>query len=145
MRLIIALVILAMVLVATGYVAYNKLDALSSPALKLFVSANMANGTLEVTNITFEQTTVPVIYKKGNSIVAFPDISVSAKNLKSEPISYWAAESWDKDESESIYELTVVFIEGKEPMINDSLLLPVRLTNYNGEIIYKTTAFYDWR
>lgn len=141
--LIILVIVLSTVLASTGYGAYIKLNAMSSPALKLVISTNMSdNGTVQVNNMTFDQTTVSFMYKKGNSEVTFPDINVAAKKLNSEPISYWAAKP--RPDTEGVYELMVVFIEGKEPIVNDTLFLPVRLTNYKGDILYKTTAFYQW-
>ncbi|MDF1531712.1 MAG: hypothetical protein P1P72_05260 [ANME-2 cluster archaeon] len=143
-KIIVAL-ILTVVLIASGYALYLKVDAMSSPALKMTISTNFSElGTPQVSNITFEQTTVPFIYKKGHSEVTFPDISVNAKtnNIEAGPISYWAATP--RPDDEGVYELTVLFMEGKEPKTDDMLLLPVRLTNFRGNIIYKTTAFYEW-
>lgn len=144
-KIVIALVILTMILVASGSALYQKVDNMSSSALKLTITTNLSEvGTVRVSNIIFEQTSVPFIYKKGHSQVTFPDISVNAKNsnIEAEPISYWAAEPRPNDEGE--YELMVVFMKGKEPQTDDMLLLPVRLTNFRGNIIYKTTAFYEW-
>lgn len=144
-KIVIALVILTTILVASGSALYQKVDGMSSPALKLTITTNISElGTAQVSNITFEQTSVPFVYKKGHSQVTFPDISVNAKssNIDAEPMSYWAAEPRPDDEGE--YELMVIFMDGKEPKTNDTLFLPVRLTNFRGNIIYKTTAFYRW-
>ena len=144
-KIVIALVVLTTILVASGSALYQKVDEMSSPALKLTITTNISElGTAQVSNMTFEQTSVPFIYKKGHSEVTFPDISVNAKSssIDAEPMSYWAAEPRPNDEGE--YELMIVFMEDKEPKTNDTLFLPVRLTNFRGNIIFKTTAFYRW-
>ncbi len=142
----ITIVILLLSLITVGIWANSIGTFDSSPALKLVVTTGFDNNnTLKITNITFEQTTVPFFYKKVDSPTQFPEISVFVKSNKeqAESISYWSAIKRTNDEGS--YTLTLTFRDGKAPKVNDTLILPVKLTDFKGRQIYRTTAFYGWQ
>ena len=120
---------------------------LTKPALKLTISTDTdtKEDSVKITNITFEQTTVPVYYRSVDSPVNFPDIDVEAKNgtLKSAPVSYWA--SAKRTTPNGTYVLMLTFREPYKPVTGELLILTVRMNNFRGKLEYKTTAFYDWK
>lgn len=123
----------------------NKMN--SYPALKMTISTNLTeDDNTMVNNITIEQTTVPFYYRRVDSPNKFPDVYVYARAnaIASAPISYWAS-SFRADDNPSNYTLMVLFRDGKEPVPGDKLLLRVGLTNFRGDVEYKTTAFYIWK
>ena len=115
------------------------------PALKLTISTgvNESDGSPIVTNLTFEQT--QVIYKGADAKVEFPEISVMVRNqsIDSAPVTYWAAQPWV--EGNEKYTLTLTFRESFTPKTNDLLILTIRFTDFEGHIIGKNTAFYEWK
>jgi hypothetical protein len=96
-----------------------------------------------VTNVTMEQVNLPFFYKQTSGKVNFPDISVNAKPdmLEAKPITYWASSPYTGD---GIYTMTLTF-EESSPKIDDFLILPIRITDTRGHIIYKQTGFYTWK
>jgi hypothetical protein len=117
----------------------------SKLALKLVVTTSLdENNTVKITNITFEQTTVPFYYKRVDSPTQFPEINVFVKSNieQAESISYWSAVK--RTDDEGIYTLILIFRDGKAPKVNDTLILPIKLTDFKGKQIYRTTAFYGW-
>ena len=98
---------------------------------------------LQINNVTFEQSSVPVFYKRADTIPAFPEIEVNARlnALDSAPASFWASTPY-KDEG--LYEVKLYFRDGKEPKKGDILILPIRIIGSTAVIMYKTTAFYEW-
>lgn len=143
--------VLAAILIAAGIGIYTNKDRITNKitpysALKLTISTNLSgNNTPTVNNLTFEQANVPFFYKRSDSIVDFPDVNavIRLNSLQSEPISYWASSR--RNDDEGIYTLTSVFRDGKEPKPGDMLIITLRLTNFRGNVEYKTTAFYDWQ
>jgi len=96
-----------------------------------------------VTNVSMKQVELPFFYKQTSGTVDFPDISVNAKpgQLEAKPITYWASSPYSGD---GIYTMTLSF-DGTIPKVDDFLILPIRITNDRGHIIYKQTGFYTWR
>lgn len=142
--------IIALVIVIVGacaVVVYSQCDKLQpSPALKLTITTNLnnTNDLPEVVNVTFEQATVPFFYRKADTPPKFPDVSVETKlgTLMSAPAGYRVGIFRPV---EGTYELTIVFREGMEPKPNDLLIMAVRLTDFRGAVIKKTTVFYEWK
>jgi hypothetical protein len=96
-----------------------------------------------VTNVIMEQVKLPFFYKQTSGTVNFPDISVNAKPdmLEAKPVTYWASSPYTGD---GIYTMTLTF-EGSPPKSDDFLILPIRITDERGHIIYKQTGFYTWK
>jgi hypothetical protein len=139
------IVVLLLVMSATLYMYSTKIE--SKPALDIIITTGFdENGTIKVTNMTFEQTSVPFFYKTTDNRAEFPEINVIARynSITSEPSSYWASYKYNP-ETEGKYILKVVFRTGKEPNVEDLLILPVKITDFRGNVIYKTTAFYGWK
>jgi hypothetical protein len=121
---------------------------LTKPALKLIIITNtnkLDGDRLEITNITFEQTEVPVFYRSADSPPEFPDISVQGKKgtITSAPITYWA--SAKRLKTDETYRFTLTFREPYVPKPEDLLILDIRMSDFRGELEYKTTAFYGWK
>lgn len=136
---------LLVVLVTIGIFAYGEGLFESKPALKLKVTTGLdENESIKVTNITFEQIKVSFFYKRTDSQVKFPEINTYARanTINTEPSSFWASTPLLDDIG--IYDLLVVFRDGKEPNVNDTSIMPIKITDHKGKIIYKTTAFYEW-
>jgi len=118
----------------------------SKPALKLVVKTGLDNnGTVKVTNMTFEQTTVPFFYRRADVPAKYPDINAYVRydTINSEPKSYWS--SVYRTDDEGLYTLILTFRNGKEPKLNDTLIISTKVTNFNGDIESKSTAFYGWK
>ena len=116
------------------------------PALKMTVTTGYnENNSIIVTNVTFEQMTLPFFYKKEDVPAKFPEINVFGRidNMSSAPSSFWAAAYRSNDEG--IYTLIMIFKDGSEPKNGSLLILPIKLTNFRGSQIYKTTSFYEWK
>ncbi len=144
---LIAIIVVALIIGAV-YVSIDKIEStlnIGKPALKLTISTdvNESDGSPIITNMTFEQT--QVIYKGADSLVNFPDISVTARNdsLLSDPVSYWASEP--RLGGKEIHTLTLTFRDSFKPQTGDKLILTIRFTNNRGDIIGKNTAFYEWK
>lgn len=136
--IVIFVIIMATYINSTGFTD-------SKPALKMTITTGLnENNTVTITNMTFEQTTVPFYYKRVDSPTQFPEISVYARtnDKKSDVISFWSAVKRTSDDG--IYTLTMTFRDGKEPNPEEMLILAVKLTDFKGKQIYKTTAFYGW-
>ncbi len=114
--------------------------AKTKPGLELTVTVENDN----VTNATMKQVMLPFFYKQTNGKVTFPDISVNARlnNIEAKPISYWSSKSYHGD---GTYLLTLTFENSSIITPEDVLLMPIRITDLRGHIIYKTTALYQWR
>jgi len=141
-------VIFIVVIIGAVYVSIDKIEStlnIGRPALKLTLSTgiNESDGSPIVTNITFEQT--QVIYKGADAKVEFPEISVMVRNqsIDSAPVTYWAAQPWV--EGNEKYTLTLTFRESFTPKTDDLLILTIRFTDFEGHIIGKNTAFYEWK
>jgi len=146
-RIVKMIVWLAVILVAGVLVLSTQSDMLKdSPALKLTVitELNESSDLPSVTNVTFEQTTVPFYYKKADTPPKFPDINIETKigAVKNPPVAYRAGEFRPV---EGTYYLTVVFMNGSEPKTGDLLIMAIRLSDFKGAVIKKTTAFYEWK
>ena len=113
-------IILLLIMVASAVIIVNNTGiTISKPALKMTVTTGIDNNTIKVTNMTFEQTTVPFYYKRVDSPAKFPEINVYARynEMTSEPASYWASVTRPRDEG--TYSLTMIFRDGKEPNVGD--------------------------
>ncbi|MCZ7358331.1 MAG: hypothetical protein O8C66_03045 [Candidatus Methanoperedens sp.] len=116
----------------------------AKPTLILWVSTNLTDkGTPMVNNVTFEESSVPVYYKRADALAEFPEIDANARTnkLDSVPVSFWASVHRP---TEGVYTLTLFFKDGMEPKKGDVLIIPIRLVSNTGAIQYKTTAFYCW-
>ena len=115
------------------------------PALKMVVTTDLdRNGSVKVTNVTFEQINLPFFYKKSDVPAKFPEINVFGRidNLSSAPSSFWAAAF--RPDDVGVYTLIMTFKDRREPKVGDLLILPIKLTDFMGYQEYKTTAFYIW-
>lgn len=142
-----AIVWLAVIVVAGALVLSTQGEKLKdSPAVKLTVTTelNESSDLPSVTNVTIEQTTVPFFYRKADTPPKFPEINIETKigALKNPPVGYRAGAFRPV---EGTYNLTIVFREGSEPKTGDLLIMAIRLSDFRGAIIKKTTAFYEWK
>jgi len=145
--LFITIIVVAFI-IGAAYLSIGKVEntlKIGNPALKLMISTgtNESDGSPIITNVTFEQTRV--IYKGTDSQVVFPDINVMLRNETTfaEPVTYWASEPWVKGKDK--YPITLTFRDSYKPKTGDFLILTIRFTGTNGEILGKKTAFYDWQ
>jgi hypothetical protein len=116
------------------------------PILILNISTNLTvQNTPMINNITFEQSTIASSYIGRDAVPNFPEIDISARinKLDSAPVSFWAAQHINFNEN-GTYTLKLFFKDGSEPKKGDVLIMPIRIINSNGAIVYKTTAFYNW-
>lgn len=145
----IAIIVILLIAIGLSYLYLDKIEnALipSKPALKVTISTgNSVTLGLQVTNMTFKQTTVPVFYRSVDSPVQFPDIDVEAKNdsIKNVPITYWA--SAERVKTNETYDFMLTFREPYVPTQGELLILSVRMNDFTGKLEYKTTAFYEWK
>jgi hypothetical protein len=124
---------------------------LTKPALKVTVitgnnpNPNLDKDFIQITNMTFEQTTVPIYYKGVDSPVEFPDIDIEGKNssIMSIPVTYW--QSQKREKIEGSYTFILTFREPYVPKKGDLLILDVRMNDFMGVLEFKTTAFYVWK
>jgi hypothetical protein len=143
---LLSILIVLLILSVSGYYIYKHgvEMGLAKPALLLKVSINETEiGAPKINNVEIEPSSVVFFYKRTDSIVDFPEIDVNARanRLDSEPISYWASTKYDRD---GVYELKLMFRDGREPKKGDVLLMPIRVVGHRGVILFKTTAFYCW-
>ncbi len=139
-------IIILLILSISGYYVYrHSIElGLAKPALVLKVSTNLSDmGLPMISNVTFEESSVPFFYKRADSIPQFPEVDANARinALASAPSSYWASAHRPK---EGVYSLRLLFRDKKEPKQGDVLIIPIRLVSTTGAIQYKTTAFYCW-
>ncbi len=140
------LVIMLLVIIAAAMYVNSTGITNSKPALKMVITSGFdENDTVKVTNMTFEQVSLPFFYASRDTAPKFPEINVFGRidNLSSGPSSFWA--SAYRPDDEGVYTLTMVFREGQEPKNGSILILPVKMTDWAGRTIYKTTAFYEWK
>lgn len=120
---------------------------LTKPALKIKISTDINESTknLEVTNLAFEQTNVSKMFRSVDSPAEFPNIDVEAKSntIYSEPISYWASEK--RTDVNKTYNFVLTFRDNSTVNVGDLLILSVRMSDFRGNLEYKTTAFYEWK
>ncbi|MFZ3168022.1 MAG: hypothetical protein WA130_10450 [Candidatus Methanoperedens sp.] len=139
-------IIALLVFAGAGYYLYQHATdiGLAKPTLVLKISTNLSEkGSIQVSNVTFVQSNIPVFYKRADTIPAFPEIEVNARlnALDSAPASFWASTPY-KDEG--VYEVKLYFRDGKEPKKGDILILPIRIIGSTAVIMHKSTAFYEW-
>ena len=146
----VAIIVILLIAIGLSYLYIGKIENVlipSKPALKLTLSTdyNDTGDFIAITNMTFEQTTVPVFYRGVDSPVVFPDIDVEGRNetIVTAPVTYWAAEKRVK--TNDTYVFTLTFREPYVPKPDDFLILTVRMNDFRGKLEYKTTAFYDWK
>ena len=143
-RVLIYTLVALVILSATGYYIYQHAIQLrlAKPELILKVSMSSDSGPT-ISNITFEQSSVPFFYKTTDTAPQFPEIQVNARlnQVSSAPASYWAATPFKGDGE---YILRVFFRDGQEPKKDDVLILPVRVVGYRGDELFITTAFWVW-
>ena len=149
-KTIVAIVVILFIAIGLSYLYMDKIEnALipSKPALRLTISTdyNDTGDFIVITNMTFEQTTVPVFYRGIDSPVVFPDIDVEGRNetVTAAPVTYWA--SAKRVNINQTYVFTLTFRESYVPKTGDMLILAVRMNDFRGKLEYKTTAFYGWK
>ena len=144
-NIIYTIVVLLIISVSGYYLYQHGVDfGLAKPALLLKISTNLSEeGEPRINNITFEQSSVVFFYKRADSIPIFPEIEVHARRnaINAPPASFWASVPY-KDEG--VYELKIFFRDGNEPEPGDVLIMPVRIIDFRGVPLYKTTSFYEW-
>jgi hypothetical protein len=115
----------------------NAANTTDFPALDMIVTVNRT----AITNVTFEQTTVPYYYIRKDTPTDFPEVSAVARpnELESLPISYWASVHTPQ---EGIYNMRMVF--KTNPQVNDTLIITLRYSVFGGTVIDKRTAFHIW-
>jgi len=143
---LIYIIIVLLIFSVSGYYLYQHgVDyGLAKPALILKVSTNLSEkGSVQVNNITFEQSSIPFFYKRADSIASFPEIEINARinALDTAPASFWASTPY---KNEGVYELRLLFRDDNEPKQGDILIMPLRIIGSTGVIMYKTTSFYEW-
>lgn len=142
----IAIVLIVLIGIVSA-VLYTQKDKMQSyPALKMTVTTALNESTELpiVTNVTMEQTTIPFYYRRADTPPKFPEITVETKigAMMSPPVGYRAG-TYRPEEGR--YELTVTFRDGMEPKPGDLLIMAIRLSDFKGAIVKKTTAFYEWK
>jgi hypothetical protein len=124
---------------------------LTKPALKVTVTTgyntnpNLDKDLIQITNMTIEQTTVPIYYRSVDSPAEFPSINIEGKNgsINNPPVTYW--QSQKKEKIEGNYTFILTFREPYVPKTGDFLILTVRMNDFRGVLEYKQTAFYGWK
>lgn len=122
---------------------------LTKPALKITlttgINESLGEDLIQVTNMTFEQTTVPIFYRSSDSPAEYPDIDIEAKanTVTAPPVSYWI--SFKRMNQKDKYDFVLTFREPYVPQKGDMLFLTVRMNDFRGVLEYKSTAFYSWR
>jgi hypothetical protein len=144
---IVITVLIVIALIGTLYIDRLGLATyMTKPALKISVTtAQNETLGLQVTNMTFEQTTLPIYYQSVDSPVRFPDIDIQGQNgtIASEPVTYW--QSFVRTSTDASYNFTLTFMPPYVPQKDDLLILSVRMNDWRGTQQYKTTAFYVWK
>ncbi|TFH47192.1 MAG: hypothetical protein E4G94_00735 [ANME-2 cluster archaeon] len=140
-----AIGILFVLLISGYYLNQHALElGLTKPALVLKVSLSENDDNPMFNNVTFEQSQVMFFYKTTDKSAEFPEINAQARlnTLNAPPATYWAGSSY---KGEGTYELRLYFLNGQEPEPGaDILIIPIRVTDFRGTIMNKTTAFYMW-
>lgn len=146
----IAIIVILLIAIGLIYLYMDKIENVlipNKPALKLTISTdyNDTGDFIVITNMTFEQTTVPVFYRSIDSPAVFPDIDVEGRNetVTAAPVTYWT--SAKRVKTNETYVLTLTFRESYVPKPDDLLILTVRMNDFRGKLEYKTTAFYSWK
>lgn len=143
-------VIIVIALIGTLYFYADSIEKelhLTKPALKVTVTTgyNDTLGEIQITNMTFEQTTVPIFYRSADSPAVYPDIDIEGKNnsVTAAPVTYW--QSQKREKMEGNYTFILTFREPYVPKKDEVLFLPVRMNDFRGVLEYKQTAFYAWK
>ncbi len=143
-------VVIVIALIGTLYFYSDSIEKelhLTKPALKIAVTTgfNDTLGEIQITNMTFEQTAVPIYYRSVDSPAVFPDIDIEGKNntLTAMPITYW--QSQKRENTEGNYTFIMTFIEPYQPKKDEVLFLAVRMNDFRGVLEYKQTVFYVWK
>lgn len=143
-------VVIVIVLIGTLYFYADSIEKelhITKPALKVTVTTayNDTLGEIQITNMTFEQTTVPIYYRSVDSPAVFPDIDIEGKNdtVTAAPVTYW--QSQKREKMEANYTFMMTFREPYVPKNNSVLFLVVRMNDFRGVLEYKQTAFYAWK
>ncbi|MCZ7385504.1 MAG: hypothetical protein O8C67_07560 [Candidatus Methanoperedens sp.] len=143
-------VVIVIALIGTLYLYADNIEKelhLTKQALKLTVTTgyNDTLGEIQITNMTFEQTTVPIYYRSVDSPAVFPDINIEGKNntLTAAPITYW--QSQKREKMEGNYTFIMTFREPYVPKKDEVLFLAVRMNDFRGVLEYKQTVFYVWK
>lgn len=146
-------ILIICLLIGIGFLTYQYAGAveqslnLTKPALRLTISTdtNATDDRLEITNITFEQISVPIYYVSVDTPAEYPDIDVEARinSVTSAPISYWISAKRDKPSETHVLVLT--FRKNFKPNQGQILLLSIRMNDFRGKLAYKQTAFYGWK
>jgi hypothetical protein len=149
-KTIVAVIVILFIAIGLSYTYIDKIENAwipNKPALKLtmITDYNDTGDFIVITNMTFEQTSVPVFYRSVDSPVVFPDINVEGRNdtITTAPVTYWA--SAKRVKTNETYEFTLTFREPYVPKPGDMLILTVRMNDFRGKLEYKTTAFYGWK
>lgn len=149
-----AVIILAALLTIAAGLAYLYIEVkpelnLAKPALVLGITTgiNQSDGRLIVTNMTFEQTTVPIYYRSADSPVEFPNINVQGRNgtIYSPPVTHWASEKIPVGSEGGKHIMTLTFRESYKPRPQDVLILTIKIAEYGGLEEHRKTAFYEWK
>lgn len=145
-----AVIVILLIAIGLSYLYIDKIEnglIPSKPALKLTISTdyNDTADLLLITNMTFEQTAVPVFYRSVDSPAIFPNIETEGRinSVTSAPVTYWV--SAKRVNINETHEFILTFREPYVPKVGDILLLVVRMNDFRGKLEYKTTAFYDWK
>jgi hypothetical protein len=149
---IVITVVIVIALIGTLYLYADSIEKelhLTKPALKVTVTtgvnASLDEDLIQVKNMTFEQTTVPIYYRSVDSPAVFPDINIEGKNntLTALPITYW--QSQKRENMEANYTFIMTFREPYVPKKDEVLFLAVRMNDFRGVLEYKQTVFYVWK
>jgi len=144
--------IIVIALIGTLYLYADRIENelhLTKPALKVtvttWINKSLDEDLIQVKNMTFEQTTVPIYYQSVDSPVEFPDINIEGKvgSITAVPVTYY--QSQKREATEGNYTFILTFREPFEPKQGEVLLLPVRMNDFRGVLVYKQTNFYAWK
>ncbi|MCZ7382387.1 MAG: hypothetical protein O8C64_12560 [Candidatus Methanoperedens sp.] len=143
-------VVIVIALIGTLYLYADSIEKemhLTKPALKITATTgyNDTLGEIQITNMTFEQTTVPIYFRSVDSPAVFPDIDIEGKNssITAVPITYW--QSQKRENTEGNYTFVLTFREPYVPKKDEVLFLAVRMNDFRGVLVYKQTVFYAWK
>ena len=146
------MVIIVIALIGLIYLNVGRIENalnLTKPALKITlttgINESLGEDLIQVTNMTFEQTTVPIFYRSADSPAEYPDIDIEARanTVTAPPASYWV--SFKRVNQKDKYNFVMTFREPYVPQAGDMLFLTVRMNDFRGVLEYKSTAFYSWR
>lgn len=146
------MVIIVIALIGLSYLNVGRIENalnLTKPALKITlttgINESLSDDLIQVTNMTFEQTTVPIFYRSSDSPAEYPDIDIEAKanTVTAPPVSYWV--SFKRLDNKGKYDFVLTFRDPYVPQKGDMLFLTVRMNDFRGVLEYKSTAFYSWR